>query len=112
MSRTHRLFWVAWFFLAGAVVWADDGLQAIAGCVLVEASGNDGEPLDVNRASVRELAALPGIGLTLANRIVQGRPYQSKEDLLRVRGIGAATLQKIRERIRVDNTEPDVTKQP
>jgi len=39
---------------------------------------------------------LPGVGETLANRIIEGRPYQSVEDLMQVSGIGANTLEKIR----------------
>ncbi len=53
-------------------------------------------PLDINRASLKELEAIPGIGPATAERILQGRPYGRVEDLLRVKGIGPATLEKIR----------------
>src|SRR5205814_8542993 len=36
-----------------------------------------GGPLDVNHATAPELARLPGIGSTLATRIVQARPFAS-----------------------------------
>jgi len=56
--------------------------------------------LDVNAADWPELAQLPGIGPTLAGRIVESRetegPFLDHEDLQRVRGIGPKTLQKIR----------------
>ena len=42
---------------------------------------------------------LPGIGPTLAKRIVETReaePFRSVEDLRRVRGIGVKTLEKLR----------------
>jgi len=53
-------------------------------------------PLDVNTASPQELEAIPGIGPTMARRIVENRPYAKVEDLLRVPGIGPATLERIR----------------
>jgi competence protein ComEA len=37
-----------------------------------------------------------GLGLALARRIIEGRPYRSVEDLGRVQGIGPATMAKLR----------------
>ena len=60
----------------------------------------EAQPLDLNRASAGELESLPGIGPALAQRILESRardgPFLRAEDLLRVRGIGPATLEKIR----------------
>jgi len=56
-------------------------------------------PIDPNRAGLDELRSLPGIGPVLAERIVAGRPYASSDDLLRVRGIGPKTLEKLRSRL-------------
>jgi competence protein ComEA len=39
--------------------------------------------------------ALPGIGEVMALRIIEGRPYSSAKDLLRVPGIGQKTLEKL-----------------
>jgi competence ComEA-like helix-hairpin-helix protein len=50
-------------------------------------------PIDPNSATAAELDRLPGIGPSLAARIVEERerrPFTSVEDLTRVRGIGAA----------------------
>lgn len=59
--------------------------------------------VNVNSASVDELIALPGIGPTLAARIIAFReehgPFSSVEDLRLVRGIGAKLLEKIRDQI-------------
>ncbi len=56
------------------------------------------QPVDVNRASLAELESLPRIGPALARRIVDGRPYADVDALLRVRGIGPATLRRLRDR--------------
>jgi competence ComEA-like helix-hairpin-helix protein len=54
--------------------------------------------LDLNEADVRALQSLPGIGPSLADRIVEYRdqrgPFSSVEELLNVRGIGPKTLGK------------------
>lgn len=57
------------------------------------------ERIDVNHATTAELQRLPGIGPTLSQRILEARakkPFQSIEDLRRVRGIGAKTLERLR----------------
>ena len=52
--------------------------------------------VDLNTASQQELEALPGIGPTIARRIIEGRPYRTVDDLLRVKGIGEKKLEEIR----------------
>src|SRR4051812_16335427 len=56
--------------------------------------------IDINTADWPEFAQLPGIGETLARRIIDSRqkdgPFSRPEDLRRVRGIGPKTLEKIR----------------
>lgn len=56
--------------------------------------------IDLNRAGAEELQILPGIGPALAGRILEHRqregPFREPEDLLKVRGIGPATLERIR----------------
>jgi Helix-hairpin-helix motif len=59
------------------------------------------QPVDVNGACVEEIASLPGIGPTIAARIVAGRPYASIEELLDVEGIGPKRLDALRPRARL-----------
>lgn len=65
--------------------------------------GRGRDRVDVNRATVRELEALPGVGPALARRIVELRRRKGRltgpEDLLEVRGIGPARLEDLRGRV-------------
>jgi competence protein ComEA len=60
--------------------------------------------VDINTAGWPELLQLPGIGETLAKRIVDSRHRQGlfldHQDLLRVRGIGPKTLELVRPYLR------------
>ncbi len=55
-----------------------------------------GPTIDINSATEDELRSLPGIGPATARRLVEGRPYGSVDDLLRVDGIGRSKLSQIR----------------
>jgi competence protein ComEA len=52
--------------------------------------------IDVNAASERLLATLPGVGPVTAARIVAARPFHTLDDLLRVPGIGPVRLEALR----------------
>jgi len=54
--------------------------------------------IDVNSASVQALESLPDIGPVLAERIIDGRPYHDIEELDRVKGIGPATIDAIKDK--------------
>jgi predicted flap endonuclease-1-like 5' DNA nuclease len=56
-------------------------------------------PVDLDAASEADLTSLPGIGPVLARRIVEARPFQDVDDLLRVSGIGPRRLEAVRERV-------------
>jgi len=71
-----------------------------------ETSGEDQSGrINVNSASAEELESLPGIGTTRARAIIdyrtQNGPFRIADDLLNVPGIGARTLEDLRDLITV-----------
>jgi len=69
-----------------------------------------GETLDPDRASARDLDRLPGVGMRLAKEIVSDRelrgPFGSVQGLLRVDGIGPATVRRLEPFLRFHAPEP------
>lgn len=82
-----------------------DNYVQTAGAGMLAAIVTPVTPLNLNAVSVKEMVPLPGIGPTLAARIVGERlargPYSSLDDLdRRVEGVGPAIVAKIRYRVR------------
>jgi competence ComEA-like helix-hairpin-helix protein len=57
-------------------------------------------PLDLNRATLADLTRLPGVGPVMARRIIEARDdvgrFGAVDDLLTVRGLGRAKLERLR----------------
>lgn len=55
------------------------------------------EKIDINSAPLDLVEELPGIGIKLAQAIIDGRPYEKIEDLLRVKGIGEKRFARLKD---------------
>jgi len=56
-------------------------------------------PLDLNSAAEKHLTQLPGIDEATAQKIVAGRPYKRKDELVRKQILDQAQYERIREQI-------------
>jgi competence protein ComEA len=64
------------------------------------AKGGPTKPIELNSATLDDLVEIPGIGPTMAQRILDWRdehgPFGSVDDLMKVKGIGEKSLAKLR----------------
>jgi DNA uptake protein ComE-like DNA-binding protein len=62
-------------------------------------AAKSGALMDLNSASLADLKALPGIGDVYSKKIVDGRPYQRKDQLVSKNIVPQATYDKIKDMV-------------
>ena len=89
----------------------NDGEQIYVDSTIVNSSGQrvskkvPSGPININRATLRQLDALDGIGPVIAGRIIEYRKkngsFLTIDDLQKVSGIGAAKFAQIKSKVRI-----------
>ena len=73
--------------------------------VAIDGAAPPGFTVEINTASREDLMRLPQVGETLANRIIERRPYRRITDLLEVDGIGPTTYRTLKPMLRLESSD-------
>ena len=73
--------------------------KAGAATAAPKAAAQSATLLDINSASKMDLMALPGIGDAFSQKIIDGRPYKGKNELVTKKIVPQATYDKIKDLI-------------
>lgn len=96
MKTTRRCIWLVFLLVLALQAACAQAPPAKGGTKKASANA---ELLDLNSASLDELKRLPGVGDAYAARIVKGRPYRAKNELVQRSIVPAGVYDKFKDRV-------------
>jgi competence protein ComEA len=85
--------------VTASVVAAATALTTLISAPIVVTTAQAQALLDINSAPAADLDKLPGIGSAYADKIIKGRPYKGKDELVQKGIIPQATYDKIKDKV-------------
>lgn len=90
---------LAFVLASGSDAQAQGTAQKGAAAAQKAASQEKTELIDINTATADQLKAVPGIGDAYSAKIIKGRPYKAKNELVQKKILPQAVYNKVKDRI-------------
>ena len=92
-----RFVWLRWMIAFALMGGSFVALPHVGVCI--GGAADKAELLDINTATADQLKTLSGIGDAYAEKIIKGRPYARKDELVQKKILPRATYEQIKYKI-------------
>ena len=82
-----------------SLLWAQAPATAKKPAAPASAKAPNAAVLDINTATAEQLQTIPGIGDAYAKKIIAGRPYRAKSELVQKKILPSGVYEKVKDRM-------------